>query len=1160
MTTVASQPTAVPGALQRNLRAVSMRSPHVSQAITEAPEPLDLELFESDERGAITGSLANRALASHRRPITEAKRLAETIDPKAAGAVVILGFGLGHHIEAIASRCAGECILVVFEPDVSLLRAVLSRIDHSDWLGRGNVVIATNPADAATLTSSLREQQGLMTMGVRIAEHLPSRQRLGDSAAQFCETFSRVLAAARTTIVTTLVQSETTVRNFLGNARAYVEHPGVTDLAKCAAGFPAITVAAGPSLAHNIELLKTPGLREHCVIIAAQTVLKPLLAKGIKPHFVTSLDFHEISARFYEGLTPEQVADTTLIVEPKANPAIIRAFPGPKRLPAEQTLDVLLGEELAGDHGAIRAGSTVAHLSYFVARLLGCDPVIMIGQDLGFTDGLYYANGAAIHSVWSGELNTFRSLEMMEWERIVRHRQQLRKVTSVDGNEIYTDEQMATYLAEFDRVILEDSRTGRTTIDATEGGAAKANAETMTLADAIAAHVSFDSKPLPNFAAPTVADSDAAQRWNKASQRIESIRKDVVRLAKLSRDSDRLLEQMIDHVDDPAAVNRLIRKTHKLRDEAMSMTTAFALVQRLNQMGAFKRVRADREITLTDDLSPQETQRRRIERDRVNVKWIAESSDSLVRLIDSASADSESPKKHLHKQNSSVTVTKAISPQSAKKLVGAIVVFDPERSALGVPRDGARDIAGRPALAWTLARLAQCKRLNRAVIVTTDESAAQAIIAAHPVDLNTDVVTVEERTLRRPGIAAARLFSRTTWRGGIANITCHDENFLPEAIHEVMCARDWRAALLGGADWSLVDPQLCDDAIDRWTEATGNLLAFSQAPPGLCGCVIDRTLLDQWRGSKNLGVLGAIGGMLGYHPRRPTPDPIAQRACAAIDPRIRDAHARFIVDDHRAAALIEEFSEDALTWSALEVINRANAAAPCSPHHYVIELCAGRPKHGVVAPWATGVSEDWKTTPRERIESILQAIGAARNDAIVTFTGVGDPLTHPDIIDLISFAKQCGVAGAHVRTPLHTDRTMLDALLKSPLDVLSVDLFANTAATYEKLTGVEGFRAALENIDRLIQSRAGTPPDAMPWIVPHITRCESTIDEIEGFYDKWLIVLGAAVIDPLPQGTITGRISALDLPTGAAQLRQRTTMDVPMDADLNDIAANAGWL
>ncbi len=63
---------------------------------------------------------------------------------------------------------------------------------------------------------------------------------------------------------------------------------------------PAVIVSAGPSLRKNKHLLK--GLREQAAIIAVQTTLQPLLEMGVEPHFVTSLDYHEICTRFFEKL------------------------------------------------------------------------------------------------------------------------------------------------------------------------------------------------------------------------------------------------------------------------------------------------------------------------------------------------------------------------------------------------------------------------------------------------------------------------------------------------------------------------------------------------------------------------------------------------------------------------------------------------------------------------------------------------------------------------------------------------------------------------------------------------------------------------------------------------------------------------------------------
>ena len=61
-----------------------------------------------------------------------------------------------------------------------------------------------------------------------------------------------------------------------------------------------MVVSAGPSLRKNKHLLKD--VQDKAVIIAVQTTFQPLLEMGVEPHFVTSLDYHEICTRFFENL------------------------------------------------------------------------------------------------------------------------------------------------------------------------------------------------------------------------------------------------------------------------------------------------------------------------------------------------------------------------------------------------------------------------------------------------------------------------------------------------------------------------------------------------------------------------------------------------------------------------------------------------------------------------------------------------------------------------------------------------------------------------------------------------------------------------------------------------------------------------------------------
>src|SRR5213079_2546333 len=155
--------------------------------------------------------------------------------------------------------------------------------------------------------------------------------------------------------------------------------------------------------------------------------------------------------------------------------------PGPLSLLGNDFADSLL-REMELKKTRLTSGATVAHLAFYLAEHLGCDPIIFIGQDLGFSDGLCYAPGTSYEDVWRPELGRFCTVEMKQWEQIVRDRHILRRVPDHQGRPMYTEERLFTYLQQFERDFAHSSRR---IIDATEGGALKRGAESMTLARAL---------------------------------------------------------------------------------------------------------------------------------------------------------------------------------------------------------------------------------------------------------------------------------------------------------------------------------------------------------------------------------------------------------------------------------------------------------------------------------------------------------------------------------------------------------------------------------------------------------------------------------------------------------------------------------------------------
>ena len=179
-----------------------------------------------------------------------------------------------------------------------------------------------------------------------------------------------------------------------------------------------------------------------------QTTLKPMLEMGVEPHFVTSLDYHEICTRFFENL-PDCIR-TELVAEIKATSGVFRLNPGPFTLIGNDFAEGLL-REMRLNKAGLPAGEPSPTSAYYLAEYLGCNPIIFIGQtSLGFSDGLCYSPGTSYEDVWRPELGPFCSVEMKQWDQIVRERFILRRVPDYQGRPMYTEERLFSYLQQFE--------------------------------------------------------------------------------------------------------------------------------------------------------------------------------------------------------------------------------------------------------------------------------------------------------------------------------------------------------------------------------------------------------------------------------------------------------------------------------------------------------------------------------------------------------------------------------------------------------------------------------------------------------------------------------------------------------------------------------------
>jgi hypothetical protein len=614
--------------------------------------------------------------------------------------------------------------------------------------------------------------------------------------------------------------------------------------------------------------------------------------------------------------------------------------------------------------------------------------------------------------------------------------------------------------------------------------------------------------------------------------------------------------------------------------EVAEVQPAYALVQKINQAGGFKRARADRQLRLSKGLSPMEVQRAQLERDRMNLSWLGESADALGRLVEGAIAALGGAPKLTRDPAPAALDVEGERPAAAARpaRIAAVIPVDFDRSSVGAPRALDATFLGQSPLRATLERLSRCALIDTAILLTPDPEGARVLVGPPVGSLRIETHRTDGPAMGRriDGLRPARLWADWSWRGGLCSLTCYDEVLAPGVTVEALERFGFDGALVLGADWCLVDPRLCDSLVERHRENTArHRMTFCQAPPGLAGCVIEKGLLGELAASQARGgPFASLGGLLGYVPINPMVDPIAQSVCVPVGSSVRDTLFRCVPDSAVRRSMLEQAL---LAWSqeqgwkrvvestgediAQALLNRMKDVPAGMPKQTILELCVGRAAGGARRAWLGPDAEsiDRPIMSAKLAERIFRAIGEQRGDAVVDFAGVGDPLLHPQCAQFVRMAKEAGVAGVHVRTDLLAPPDVVDALLDSGVDIISVDLLANSAETYRRLAGRDAFRRVVENIERLLARRPVR--DGLPgvWVVPRIMRCDAAYAEIEAFYDKWLLLAGAAMIDQLPRPIEGERIEPLGKPDRARRRDWRSRLMVLSDGsvplDERDIAA-----
>ena len=265
-------------------------------------------------------------------------------------------------------------------------------------------------------------------------------------------------------------------------------------------GLPAICVAAGPSLQMVLDDLKS--LKERALIIACDSALAPLMDKGISPHFITTLDYQDVNVEKFMPLADEKLNSfivttfkcTPLVAQYTRSWGIVWAF--------QDDATILWFAEALGFKKVLMPNcQSVAHLSLGLALLLGADPIILVGQDLAYTEG---SGDHAEGTVFREESPIPEGVEVFYTE-------------GIDGSRYPTDRGMLSLKRVFEDIIKNNSG-GRTIINSTAKGAKIEGALHMPLKQVEEEYFkeSLNRISLSSLKVPTIMETSEGKRLNQA--------------------------------------------------------------------------------------------------------------------------------------------------------------------------------------------------------------------------------------------------------------------------------------------------------------------------------------------------------------------------------------------------------------------------------------------------------------------------------------------------------------------------------------------------------------------------------------------------------------------------------------------------------------------
>lgn len=416
-------------------------------------------------------------------------------DVNSTALIIIAGLGNGIYIKKALKRLHKDAKVIIYEPDIDIFVEAMKHVDLTDIIERCILIVkGINDKILPTLMSG--------GMSYSLIEYtrfyiLPNYWNIYEAdIMNVKETITDAIARQQMDKNTYITYGQEVFNNMLSNLWMVLSNSSVNELYNAIAvneeykNVPAVIVAAGPSLNKNIEKLKK--YREKVFVIACDAALNPLLDNDIIPDIAVSVDSHKPLSNF----SNDKVKYIPFVLGSKCIEWFQNEHNGKKFFFGDSYLLDKLLENFNKEFGMLDTGGSVANDAFSLADLLGFKNIILIGQDLAYSNGIYYAKGVVKKQI---QKNTDGMVE----------------VDGYYGDKVWTKLNLDSYRRWFEQQI--EFKDYLNVINSTEGGAMIHGAVNMTLDEACDKYCDkeIDFTTAINNAKPTFTEAELKEVKDK---------------------------------------------------------------------------------------------------------------------------------------------------------------------------------------------------------------------------------------------------------------------------------------------------------------------------------------------------------------------------------------------------------------------------------------------------------------------------------------------------------------------------------------------------------------------------------------------------------------------------------------------------------------------